>query len=89
MRPIFAAKAGCSTGRTLLHELHQVFGATLLEWFFMREHSAAAIVVVQRHRDELVLQECNRRPGQHRPHSPGCQRTRRPRADAILDRQMW
>ena len=74
MRSISAAEAGCSTGSTLLHKLHHVVGAIPLQLFLDLDSDETNGVVRQRDRNRHVLQLPSGRRGQHRQHSPECQR---------------
>ena len=74
MRSIFAAEAGCSTGSTLLQQLHHVFGAIPFQLFLDLDSDETNGVVLQRDRNRHVLQLPSGRRGQHRQLSPECQR---------------
>ena len=74
MRSISAAEAGCSTGSTLLHQLHHVVGAIPLQLFLDLDSDETNGVVLQRDHNRHVLQLPSGRRGQHRQLSPECQR---------------
>ena len=74
MLSISAAEAGCSTGSTLLQQLHHVVGAIPLQLFLDLDSDETDGVVLQWDRNRHVLQPLSGRRGQHRQLSPGCQR---------------
>ena len=78
MRSISSAEVGCSTGSTLLHQLHHVVGAIPLQLFLDLDsdetNGVVLMVVLQRDHNRHVLQLPSGRRGQHRQLSPECQR---------------